>query len=360
MTATTPRPMPPRTVQHKASPMMATTSAAVPNPFLRARPFLGPVMSAEGSRYRSWHRARAPDTKGQAAGDGSRRRPCGSAGTTRPRRGVRAAAGRSLRRRGVRWARRASTMGRSHTIARANRSRRRWPAETDVAPPVITVDSPSGRLDSQSSSPTARNAAVSSPSVASPRATSRLSRTVVSNRCASSAKNPAVKGLSCSAAIAISIVVLPHPLGPTTATRSPRRRRGALIGGRSRRRRIRRGEIDQSSSGDAAPGQLDRRRGKRGGRLERRQWQQDEDGQGGRCDHRRERDGDGDRAEHAAPIAATGAAAPNAAGSAARSAASPQSPCLRDASAITSSMRPATLSSGACSSASSVDASRPE
>ncbi len=56
---------------------------------------------------------------------------------------------------------------------------------------------PSGSVSSQPPRPTRRNAAFrSSSSFASPRATRRLSRTVVANRCASSAKNAASDGVS--------------------------------------------------------------------------------------------------------------------------------------------------------------------
>ena len=66
--------------------------------------------------------------------------------------------------------------------ARASSSLRRCPADTAEAPPTSTVSRPSGNPSSHGPSPLRTSASRSSVSVASPRATSRLSRIVVANR----------------------------------------------------------------------------------------------------------------------------------------------------------------------------------
>ena len=122
----------------------------------------------------------------------------------------------------------------------------------------------------------------SSSSVASPRATRRLSRTVVANRCASSAKNTPTGGPRAgnSPAARMSRVVFPQPLGPTTATRAPGRNCRSGTSGRRlssspgsvsacRRRAAIRARVE----GDGGTGQ-------RGGRLERRQGHQHENRHG--------------------------------------------------------------------------------
>ncbi|SHW55119.1 Uncharacterised protein [Mycobacteroides abscessus subsp. abscessus] len=134
-----------------------------------------------------------------------------------------------------------SNTGTWDSSARASSIRRRCPPDTDPAPAVIIVSSPCGNDSSQGFRPTTDNASIRSPSGASPRATRRLSRTVVANRCASSAKNrispgSSAAGKSASASLWIRMVpetgrvsparvvsndVLPMPLAPVTAILAP-------------------------------------------------------------------------------------------------------------------------------------------
>ena len=207
--------------------------------------------------------------------------------------------------------------GQQQSPALAGRHRRRATDE-DGGQPV-------GQPVEPLPSPTRCSACRSSSSVASPRATSRLSRTVVANRCASSAKNTA-SGFG----HVISRVVLPQPLGPDDRDAGT----GGQLQGRNGRATIvvAVGSVSvvQSPRGDPRAGQRDGGAGQCRGRLERRQRQQHQDRDGGGCDGAATaRSRRSTAPSTLIPIAAVGAAAATAAGAAARSTARPQSRCRR-------------------------------
>ncbi len=126
--------------------------------------------------------------------------------------------------------------------ARASASRRRCPPETSSPCWPTIVSRPSGSEWTKPSSSTVRSAFHRSSSVASRPAINRFSRTVVLNRCASCPQMRTAarrsspgrpRGCRCrraspvhssgrgTARAARARVVLPTPLGPTSATRSP-------------------------------------------------------------------------------------------------------------------------------------------
>jgi len=242
-----------------------------------------------------------------------------------------------------------NTVGIVEISARASSSRLRCPAETAAAPPASTVDKPSGKASSQSPRPTRSRTLCNSWSVASPRATKRLSRTVVANRCASSAKKAAREGVSSGSrpARVISNVVLPEPLGPVTATRAPGSRSTAGTGGR--RESVssasisafkRRAASRERTSCTVAPGNaVVASKADSGNNIKMASVVGATAGDSETAATRAPRT--------LAPIAAVGAAAASAAGAAARSSARPHSRCWRSASASTSWSRPPTRSSGA-------------
>ena len=316
--------MPPTTDQHRAT--AGDRDGERSGALFR---FWGPVMSAEG---------RAPGRSHRGAGDGWRRRRCGWARRARPAPAVRAGAGRRRRRRGVRSARRAgrragrrSARGRAAVAVAARRRPPRRRRSRIVASPSGSAVQPvaAGRrpIEGGQQFVVGRVAAGDQQVVA--HGGVEQVRVFGEEACGQA-------GFRCSAAIAISVVVLPLPLSPTTARRSPAEGRASRRAGR--RRAAGSGAVRSSRppGGDAGPGELDGRGGQCGGGLERRQRQQDQDGQRWSVPPwRGERDARRATAPSTlTPIAAVGAAAPKAAGRPRGPAAAPQSRCRRSASAM--------------------------
>ncbi|TWH68320.1 hypothetical protein JD77_03312 [Micromonospora olivasterospora] len=135
---------------------------------------------------------------------------------------------------------RTSTRG-AASSARASARRCRWPPESWPPSSPTTVPQPAGWARTQSSRPAARVAAASSASPAPGRPSSRFSRTVAWKTYASASSPPTARGSSSGGYADRSTpsratrplsgrtvpvrtaarVLLPAPLGPTTATLRP-------------------------------------------------------------------------------------------------------------------------------------------